>query len=188
MPEKPTFVRGYTLIELLTVISILAVSAAIIVPNISSTSNHSRLDASATEVLNALRQAQNRSETDGVFTAIRIQENTTIEVLEVDASASPPEATATQIIHPLTKRPYVITLSERPTMAGISFDTTDGPFVHPDSSTTEFLFFDPRGRPYVVGGSGIGALSATNLSVVLGALRRDLAIDTISGRARIEDS
>lgn len=188
MPSYPASARGYTLLELMAVIAILMIAAVVVQPNSNSKNNHAKLDAAGQELVNALRQAQMRSESSAVYTAVRVQEDTSIEVLEVDSTANPPEATTTPIIHPLSKRPYLITLSQRPATAGISFDTTDGPFLHVDSSTTEFLFFDPRGRPYVVGNTGIGLLAATNLNISLGKLRRKLDIDNISGRARIEDA
>lgn len=178
---------GYTLLELMVVVAIIAISATIVIPGSHSNNQNAAFDAASYELLNAIRQAQSRSESEGVYTAVRIQENTTLDVLLVDDTASPPEPLATQIIHPLTKRPYSITLSQHAATSGVSFDTTDGPFVHADSSTTEFLIFDPQGRPFVVGTSGIGLLAATNLSISMGALQRVLAIDNISGRARIVD-
>lgn len=187
MPQSSCKFNGYTLLELLSVVAIIAIIAAIIAPNYSSNQNLSKLDAAAAEILSAIRHAQSRSESHGLYSAVRIQENTTLEVLEVDAIPDPPEATATQVIHPLSKRPYIITLSERPATLGVTFDTTDGPFVHPNSSTTEFLFFDPHGRPYVVGATGIGFLAATNLDISLGSLRRELVVDNISGRVSIAE-
>ncbi len=185
MPTYPSSRAGYTLIELLVVVGILAIISTIILTNTNSKNHEARLDAAGTELINAVRQAQARSESDKVYTALRIQETTSIEVLEVDDTATPPEPSTTQIIHPLSKRPYRILLSERPATAGIAMDISNGPFVHSDSSTTEFLFFDPQGRPYVVGNSGTGLLAATNISVSIGGVSRTLDIDNLSGRARM---
>ena len=187
MPESNFLTRGYTLLELIAVIGIVAIFTAVAAPISLSNKDAAIVDAAGYELVNALRQAQSRSRNQSVYTAVRFQQNTSIDVLEVDDVPDPPEATTTRILHPLTKRDYTLKLDENPETSGVGFDTSGGPFQHADSTVTEFLFFDPQGRPFVVGNSGIGLLSGANLVVNAGKVSKMLVLNNISGRAQMQD-
>lgn len=134
---------GFTLVEILVVVVILGIAAAMVVPRIGGTGDQ-QVAAAARTLLCDLQYAQNE--------AIVSQQNVTITFDTVSGSYLLSNANGT-LQHPVTKKPYQVCYSqtrgfEKVLLAGVSFSgaqtVTFDPLGAPSSGGQVFLTADGR--------------------------------------------
>ena len=134
---------GFTLVELLVVIGIIAVMAAAAVPNIAGYVRASRINAAQTEVANALQKARNKA----------ISSNTQFGVSFVV------ESTSTYWIH--VEDPMIATASSAATTGRQPLNTST-----PNALLSTRFVLDPRVRFAIAANSCPGFTDAGNQEAV----------------------
>jgi MSHA pilin protein MshC len=172
--------RGFTLIEILSVVVILGMMAAIIVPQLGPRSD---LDvaAAARIVMADLLYAQNRAISTQGWTYVTFStanQNYTM----YDGSSTAPKTTA--ITQPVTLTPYVMTFNgtgsnnvANAALSAVSF-----------GATAQTLVFDESGTPYyyVSGGSPTPLSGAATLTLASGANTLTISVQQDTGDMSVQ--
>ncbi len=179
---------GYSIIELLAVLTILVISAALVYPSFFSNNSDRQVQAAASEVVNAIRFARSDAIASGQHRAVQLQGNTTVSVSSVDNSVTPPTIN-TLVRHPLTRQDFSLQLSELEHTRGVEFVSAGEAFANGASSSTDTLFFTPQGRPYVIDSSSqVVALQGVDLLVQNTQFAISFAVNPVSGRVTHSDA
>lgn len=179
--ERCFVMRGFTLLELLVVLTIMATITAVAAPSFLSNNEEQRLIAASQEVINAVRFARSESIRKESHHAIRIQLTTAVSVHEL---IDPTDALTNSnlSIHPHDKSPFTLQLSELAGTRGVEFSSTTGVFKTGSSSFSTDLYFTPEGRPFVYSPSAAQTfLRDVDLRLNVGDFSRSIQIDTVSG-------
>ncbi|HUW32004.1 MAG TPA: GspH/FimT family pseudopilin [Planctomycetota bacterium] len=122
---------SFTLVELIIVVLIVSILAAVGIPAISEASADLRLRSAAQRLMADLNYARNLAITDGTSYGISFSGNSYRVIKFVDTSVLTSEAN-TVIAHPLSRQPWVVSFSgERTTCAA---DFSGGSIVYYDST------------------------------------------------------
>lgn len=179
--------RGFTLIEMLLVVSILGLLAATALPMLVSASLPTQARAGAERVAAALRFARDESLRTALPHGLTFSSGADADSLKVfvlDTSALPPTPLYT-VLHPLSRQPYAETLG------------ADSPFpaarvgalpVVTASGTSSQLHFTPDGAPALLqGGTQLRLAGASvRISINAGAHSQSVLVDTETGRVSLE--
>ncbi|HSZ54097.1 MAG TPA: GspH/FimT family pseudopilin [Tepidisphaeraceae bacterium] len=163
--------RGFTLIEILSVVVILGIASAIIVPQLSSRDDL-RCAAAARALMGDLLYAQSRSIALGKMQYVQF--NTTTNTYQVLDAVNPNNV----INNPVTQSPYTVTVGT-------------GYLVHVGISTASFdgnttVAFDPMGVPYSwSSGAGTVALTAGSIVFQAGTNKKTITVGPYSGEIKI---
>lgn len=133
--------RGFTLIEILTVVVVIGIASAIILPQISSRDDQ-RVASASRELMADLLYAQNRAIAYQSRQYVQFNTQTNSWQVMADASGSP----GAVITHPVNGTPYVVKVGTG-TMAKVSLNSANF-----DGNTT--ISFDAIGVPYSWSASG----------------------------------
>jgi len=128
-PTKPTR-RGLTLLELLVVAVVLAICAAVIVPQLAG-ANEMEVLAAARLLAADLQYAQNE--------AITRQEPITV-TFDTAADSYWVSNTSGTLIHPMTKKAFVVQFASQPGFKRVEIDTAD-------FAGSPVVTFDAMGTP-----------------------------------------
>lgn len=169
-------VRAFTLIEILVVVVILGIAAAIVVPAIGSRSDLKATSA-ARMIMADLIYTQNRSISQQRWHWVRFDlTNQSYEVLDqVDPSA-------VLIKHPVEASDFVVKLGTdgaKP-IQDVTFETVnfDGKLI---------LAFDELGTPhsYDAGTKAMTAMAAGKIVLACGAIKLTITVEPFSGELRL---
>ena len=158
--------HGFTMIELLVVVAILAIAAAIVVP-MASSAGSMQLRAAVNMVAADLEYAKSMSISRGQRYAVVFDKTAGIyyQYRVVDQSENP-------VPHPITKRPeYVVSFAGdarlgQVIIAGVNFNGTDK------------VSFDSLGSPF----DGIGAnLNTGVITLQAGGITRTVNVEPVTG-------
>jgi len=185
--------RGFTLLDLIIVVMILGVMSMLILPQIGSMANQSKLDSAAWELVSAFQYAQTmaieyqRPFQVKVFRASsRNQFSVKDHQSESDASAypgsDPPLYTYGRIYHPVDKKPYIIDfddvesgvageVSTREEFRGVTIDSVPG-----GGDDAEIVFYP----------DGHSGNSDSEAVVSLGSETRTITVDGFTGKVTVE--
>ncbi len=187
-PSRPTPVRapsdpgGASLVELLIVVSILAIVAATLIPRSTAMHEHRKLEVSAEQVVFALRFARSEAMRMGDYYGVRLSSaDNSIRVYDLNTSGPPIELFA--VYHPLDKNAYTRVLDDRPFTAGVEIDQSDFRFVG-DPSQRESVAFAPTGDP--VGPANLGLMTQGDVRLKYGDRSIDISVAPATGRVTIQ--
>lgn len=113
LPPSRSFRRGFTLVEMLVVLLILSIAAALVVPQALRTSSLAAQSA-ARLVMADLEYAQNQ--------AIVTQSPVTVSFDLLGNSYTVSNASG-PLVHPITKKDYVVDLDSRRGLEGVALET-----------------------------------------------------------------
>ena len=161
--------RGFTLIEILTVVVVIGIASAVILPQMNSRDDQ-RAASAARELMADLLYAQNRSIAYQTRHYVQFNTATNSWQVMIDSGGSP----GAIITHPVNGTPYVVNVGAG-AMTKVSLDS-----VNFDGNTT--ISFDPVGVPYSWSASGGNAVLASG-SVVFkaGTYTMTVAVAPYSG-------
>ena len=135
VPASSSVRRGFTLIEILTVIVVIGIASAIILPQMTSRDDQ-RVASASRELMADLLYAQNRAIAYQTRHYVQFNTATNSWQVMVDAGGSP----GAIITHPVNGTPYVVSVGTG-AMSKVSLNS-----VSFDGNTT--ISFDPIGVPY----------------------------------------
>lgn len=143
---------GYSLLELTSIILILGIMAAVIIPNFSST-DPAKLDLAVSEVMQAIRLARSESIRSGEMHGLTISQNTQkIEVKKYDLTTAP-ISTDFKLYHPLEKQIYEFYMEREPLTRGVKISNAQDAFLYNDFQRRKSVLFDHSGAPVWFKGS-----------------------------------
>ncbi len=180
---KPqTIQRGFTLVEILTVVMILAITAAVVMPYLGSRDDI-KVSAAARVLMSDLMYAQNRAAATQqmqyvLFTGLTNPTGYTLY------GKLPAAGNADMLVHPVSLNPYIVRLGAGGTqsmadvaVAQVNFDGKAG------------LAFDSLGAPWSCDAAGNRA-ELTNGSIQLtsrdGRVRMTLRVEPFTGELSIQ--
>lgn len=183
-------VGGFTLLEMMIVIVILTLSAAAVMPGLSS-SNKAQLDLATEKVAAALRFTRSEAIRTGNAHGIILDHDDSdatgkdIVVYQLDTSGSP--FTIDHVVtHPVSRKPYDIYLVDKPEKASISIQNSTPVFMFDNTGNSQHLHFAADGRPvYYLDGEKQRLLSA-GIRIGEGAIDRTIVLSTISGQVSVQ--
>ena len=178
---------GYTLLELLAVVSILGIMALVMVPDFSSTSQQ-KLDLAAQQIAQALRFAHSESLRTGEHHGVTISQVTqTITVKKWDMTTDP---VSTELIpyHPVDKQSFVFDADTMSLAPGVSITNSSDIFNYITIGRRRSLIFDPQGVPVWVLGSDDSVYRLLDGVVQLsnGQNQRSIGVAPLTGRVMVK--
>jgi len=173
---------AYTLVEILIVVSLLGIVAAVAVPNYSSV-NPQPLDLAAEEIANAMRFA--RSEAMRLGSPIGFRQhsiNKRIQVFRVDTGTAPWTLNY-DVYHPHSKHLYDIELDSHPFAAA---DAVSHNRVYRGTCNKPGnVYFDSNGTPWCAEPETV-LLEQFDVTLTLGSHSRVVTLHGISGRVIVQ--
>ena len=178
--------RGYSLPELLAVVIILGIAAAVAVPDISTT-NPNTLDLAAEEVAQAIRFARSESLRTGEIHGVEISQSTQrVVAYKADLSTTPVSMDVI-LYHPVSKQKYDFDLDILPMTAGVSITNSQDPFLYATGRRNNLLF-DTTGVPvWIVNStSSTYILQDGMIQLSSGGDTRSVRVAQITGRVTVQ--
>ena len=174
--------HGFSLLELLIVISILGIAAAVVVPDISTT-NTTKLDLAAEEIAEAMRFARSEAIRTGQPRGFRQQSGAKrIRVFRPDTAVSP-WARIYDIYHPVTKKLYDIELDSHPFARVDNVSRT--PTFLGTCNASGNIYFDSSGIPRCNDPETV-LLEQFDVTLSLGNHTRIVTLSGITGRVTVQ--
>jgi prepilin-type N-terminal cleavage/methylation domain-containing protein len=174
--------HGVTLVELLIVIAILGVAAAVAIPGLSS-SDPQTLDLAAEEFANAMRFARSEAIRTGEPHGFRGDaSNQRIRVFSLDTGTSPWTVNY-DVYHPVSKKPYDISLSNHP-FASVDIITPNRVYRGTCNKSAN-VYFDTTGTPWCADPETV-LLDRFDVTLTLGPHSRVVTLHGITGRVTVQ--
>lgn len=174
--------RGYTLIELVITVTIIAVIAAIAVPAISP-ADDKEIQQVAAEFASAMRFARTESIRTGKPHGFRFLTNQyRIQVFTADTSVNP-WTWIWDVYHPVSKQLYDYTLP--PELAGSGPPVTLAPVYRSTCDREGVVYFDANGTPWCLEPE-TALLDSYQLDITAGNARAMVRLDGITGRVTVQ--
>lgn len=174
--------RGYTLVELVIVVTILGVIAAIAVPAFSSGSDK-QLQLAAAEFAAAMRFARTESIRVGAPHGFRQRSSTKrVRVFSLDSSVSPP-IPVYDVYHPITKQLYDIKLDDHP--FAFAETVNHSRTYRGACNSARNVYFDGNGTPRCADPETV-LLEQFDVTLTLGSTTRIVTLHGITGRVTVQ--
>jgi prepilin-type N-terminal cleavage/methylation domain-containing protein len=174
--------KGFTLTELVIVISTLGLIAAIAVPAISSSSNK-KLDLAVQEFVTAIRFARSESTRTSSPHGFHHESGAQrIRVWRADTTLDP-ATIVYDVRHPIDKQFYDIDLNQIPLAAATTI--TQNSLFRGTCSSPEIVYFDANGSPWCESPGNV-LLESFELIFQSGSAQRTLTVDGITGRVTVQ--
>ena len=175
--------NGYTLIELVIVVSTIALIAAIAIPATTSTSSDRQLEQVANEFADAIRFARSESIRTGKAHGFRFLTNQyRIRVFSADTAGSP-WTWIWDVYHPIDKDLYDYTFPSD--LAGSETPVEHFPDYRGTCDRQGVVYFDANGTPWCLEPETI-LLESYRLDFVAGGSTASVSLDGISGRVTVQ--
>lgn len=176
-------ISGYTLLELVIVVSVVALIAAIAAPAINSTGPDKQLALIANEFADAMRYARSEAIRTGEPHGFRfLTTQYRIRVFSADTSASP-WTWIWDIYHPVNKQLYDYTFPAN--MAGAAIPVTHFPVYRGTCDRQGAIYFNANGTPRCLEPETV-LLDSYRLDIVVGASTASVSLDGITGRVTVQ--
>ena len=179
--------QGYTLLELVIVVSILSIIAAIAMPSFSPASDR-KLTLAAEEVANAIRFARSEAIRTGEGHGLTISQATQkVTVKNYDIDVAPIVSLGT-LDHPITKQPYDFNVNTSSVTTGVTISNSSDVFDYGSEGRRRSLLFDAHGTPIWIVGSDPTRHLLVDGTVELsyGNDQRFVSVAPITGRVTIQ--
>jgi prepilin-type N-terminal cleavage/methylation domain-containing protein len=174
-PEKHRYRRGLTLIEILTVVVIIGIAGAIIVPQIGSRDDL-RTAAAARLVMADLIYAQNLSITQQKNQYVMFDLTSASHNYSVVNSAG-----MTVVTHPVTRTPYTVTFGTGGTAGLENAQLVSASFTGQGGATSSTLGFDELGTPLVYASGSTQVMTTGSILVQTGDQKLKIDIEPFTG-------
>lgn len=178
--------QGYTLLELMAVVTIVSVLAAVVLPGFRP-ADDDRLELAAARVAEALRFARTESIRTGEVHAVEILFDTEqLIVSETDMTKASPYPAATPTdpasirIHPITKQPFAVDFSQT-----LGVDVLMAPFSYATGDQRAVLF-NAQGMPFFKTAGTFYLLDEGLVQLELAGRQRNVRLAAMTGRVSIE--
>ena len=184
MRNAPNFLQvGYTLTELMIVVTILAIVAAIVVPAATSTGSDKQLELVAEEFAAAMRFARSESIRTGKPHGFRFVTNQyRIRVFTADAEVNP-WTWVWDVYHPVSKQLYDYTFPAD--LAGAAMPVVHSPLYRGTCNRQGVVYFDAHGTPWCLEPETI-LLDAYRLDITTNSGQLSVNLDGITGRVTVQ--
>src|SRR5207237_1597756 len=150
--------RGFSLIELLIVVAIGMIAAAMALPLVSNAVNQIHLSSSATDYANLLQRARMRAVQDDTYYQIRTQTLSGDPIAYVDINKNASYDTGEPMLVFASGVTYKAQ-SAGPALANLTAQfLPSGPVAQGSLQSSPIPIFGPRGLPCVVSGSACPSL------------------------------
>lgn len=180
--RKGSRLDGYTLLEMMIVVALLAIAAAIAVPSITAAEHH-KLALAGSEVADALRFAREESRRTGVIHGVSTDISINrITVFRLDEGPNP-NLKIFDVYQPVSKQLYSIELGAGP-HRGVTLSTVGGQFVGTCNDPGN-IAFDRSGVVRCTEPTTTRIQDA-EIDLVLGSLLTKVVIDSYSGRVSVQ--
>lgn len=181
-PLKIIFQAGYTLLEITTIVLILGIMAAVVIPDFSSTDS-TRLDTIAEDIANAIRYTRSESIRQGKpYGFKQISSTRLLKIGRVDTSTTP-WSLIYDVYHPLYKKFYRIELDNHPIDKTVTVIRT--PVFIGSCNSTRKVYFDSRGTPHCLQPENI-LVEKFDLKLTLGTQSKVVTLHGLSGKVSIQ--
>lgn len=175
--------RGYTLVELVIVVSTIALIAAIAVPATTSTGSDKQLEVAAEEFATAMRFARSESLRTGKPHGFRqTVSDKRIRVFSLDETTIPPTLIY-DIHHPVDKQLYDIELDLQ-SLAAADSVTRNVVFRGTCNKNAE-AYFDANGTPWCTDPTNV-LLESFEAQLDLAGASRTVTVYGITGRVTVQ--
>ena len=184
MRNVPLFRQvGYTLLELVIVVTILAIVAAIVVPAATSTGSDKELELVAEEFADAMRFARSEAIRTGEPHGFRFLTNQyRIRVFSTDTSGSP-WTWVWDVYHPVRKQLHDYTFPQE--LAGASDPVTHFPVYRGTCDREGVIYFDGNGTPWCLEPETV-LLESYRLDITTPDGQASVNLDGITGRVTVQ--
>ncbi len=180
--------NGFTLLELLIVVSIVGIVAAATIPVFSNNVDEQLLDAAVIEVSAALRYARAESIRSGTIHGIQVSQNTQrVTVYKADLATTPVSQDYV-LRHPLDKTFHDFYVDTGTTARGARISNTTDPFLFDTLGRRKNLLFDNAGTPLWIVNSSNDTYQLEDgvVQLTLGDFMRVVRVAPGTGRVTIE--
>ena len=175
-------VSGYTLSEILAVVLVLSLAAAVAIPNLSATDPH-KLDLAVSEFADAIRFARAEAIRTGEPHGFRRQSTQRrIRVFSIDQSATP-WVPVYDVRHPISKKIYDVGMDDHPFARVEDMDSRAS--WEPNCNKAGMVWFDAIGVPRCLDPS-TSRMVTFETDFKLGDETRTLVVDPVTGRPRVQ--
>ena len=175
--------RGYTLVELVIVVSTIALIAAIAVPAATSTNSDKQLELIAEEFASAMRYARSESIRTGKPHGFRFLTNQyRIRVFSADTLAVP-WTWVWDVYHPVDKQLYDYTFPAE--LTGAVTPVTHSPVYRGTCDRQGAVYFDENGTPWCLEPETV-LLASYQLDIVTNTGQATVNLDGITGRVAVQ--
>jgi len=179
--------RGYTLLELVIVVSVISIIAAIAVPGVS-TNDDAKLKLAAENVADAIRFARSEALRTGEGHGLTVSQATQkVTVKKYDLTTAP-VSTLHTLVHPVDKQPYDFNINTRATTQGVVISNAQDVFNYTGLGGRRSLIFDATGTPKWIVGSGPTTylLSDADIELTHRGQQRIVSVAPITGRVTVQ--
>jgi len=174
--------RGYSLAELLVVVTILGIVAAVAIPDLS-TPDPARLDLAAEEIAQAMRYARSEAIRSGEPRGFRQQSGAKrIRVFRPDTSTSP-WTLKFDVYHPVSKKLYDIDLDTHPFARANSL--SHNRVYRGTCNKKTNVYFDSSGIPRCADPETV-LLEQYDVTLTLGGHTRVVSLHSLTGRVTVQ--
>ncbi len=175
--------QGYTLLELVIVVSVIALIAAIAVPATTSTNTDKELELVAEEFAAAMRYARSEAIRTGKPHGFRFLTNQyRIRVFTADTQVNP-WTWVWDVYHPVSKQLYDYTFP--PDLTGSNPPVTHDPVYRGTCNRQAVIYFDANGTPWCLEPETV-LLDSYRLDFDTGASQVSVQLDGITGRVTVQ--
>ncbi len=179
--------QGYTLVELIIVVAILAVIAAVAVPNMRLGSGE-KLGLAAEQIAAAIRFARSEALRTGEghgLTVSQVTQQVTVEKYDI---TNVPIATLGTLTHPVEKQPYEFNVNTHNATAGVSISNSLDAFDYGAEGRRRSVIFDAQGTPIWIVGSDPTRhlLKDGTIELSYGGGQLSVSVAPITGRVTVQ--